>query len=86
MHIVDVMSVIPFILDQMLPIAPLPDPAFAAGALSCRQYFGLRQASDESELDDFPAQGEIGVAIRERPDAMHVVGQNDPGVDVEGMA
>lgn len=62
MHIVDVMPVIPFILDQMLPIAPLPDPAFAAGALSCRQHFGLRQASGESEFDDFPAQGEIGVA------------------------
>jgi len=46
-------------------------------ALSCRQYFGLRQASGKSELDDFPAQGEIGVAIRERPDAMHVVGWND---------
>ena len=86
MHIVDVMPVIPFVLNQVFPITPLPDSTLAAGALSCRQYLGLRQASGESEFDDFPAQGEIGVAIRERPDAMHVVGQNDPGVDVEGMA
>lgn len=64
MHVVDVMPVIPFILNQVFPIAPLPDPAFAAGALSCRQYFGLRQASGECEFDDFPAQGEIGVAAR----------------------
>ena len=64
MHIVDVMPVIPFILDQMLPIAPLPDPAFAAGALGCRQHLGLRQASGESEFDDFPAQGEVSIAIR----------------------
>lgn len=64
MHIVDVMPVIQFILDQVFPIAPLPDPALAAGPLGCRRYLGLWQASGESELDDLPAQGEIGVASR----------------------
>ena len=64
MHIVDVMPVIPFILDQVFPIAPLPDSTLAAGPLGCRQYLGLRQASGESELDDFPAQGEVSIAIR----------------------
>ena len=64
MHIVDVMPVIPFILNQMLPIAPLPDPALAAGALCCRQYLGLWQASGESEFDDLPAQGEVSIAVR----------------------
>ena len=86
MHVIDVMSVIPFISNQVLPVTPLPDASLAARALGCRQHLGLRQPSGESELDDFPAQREVSVAIRERPDAMHMVGQNDPGVDVEGMA
>lgn len=85
MHVIDVMPVIPLILNQVFPVAALPDSALAAGALSCRQYLGLWQTPGKRKFDDFPAQGEIGVPIRERPDAMHVVGQNDPGVDVEGM-
>ncbi len=64
MRIVDVMPVIPFILNQVLPIAPLPDSTLAAGPLGCRQYLGLRQASDESEFDDFPAQGEVRISAR----------------------
>ncbi len=64
MHIVDVMAEIPFILNEVFPIAPLPDPTLVTGALSCRQYFGLRQASGESEFDDLPAQREVSVTVR----------------------
>lgn len=36
MHVVHVVPVIQFILNQVFPIAPLPDSTLAAGALSCR--------------------------------------------------
>src|SRR5690606_28130001 len=64
MHIVDVMSVITLIWNQLLPIAPLPDTALAARALGYRPYLRLRQAPGKRELDGLPAQGEIRVAIR----------------------
>lgn len=58
MHIVDVMSVITLILNQVLPIAPLPDAALAARALGYRPYLRLRLAPGKRELDGLPAQGE----------------------------
>ena len=64
MRVVDVMPVILLISNQVFPVTPLPDTTLAAGALGCRQYLGPWQAPGESELDDFPAQREVSVAIR----------------------
>ena len=64
MDVVKVVPVVALVTNQVFPIAPLPDPALAAGALSCRRYLGLWQATGESELDDLPAQGEVSVASR----------------------
>ena len=63
-HIVDVILVIAFILNPVFPLASLPDTALAARALGRRQRLGLRQPPGKRELDDLPAQGKIGVAIR----------------------
>ena len=64
MHVVHVVPVVPLILNQVFPVAPLPDSSLAARAVGGRQYFGFRQAPGEGEFDDLPAQREISLAIR----------------------
>lgn len=48
-----------------------------AGLWRCFRDFGF---------DDLPAGGEVVVAFREGSEAVQMVGQDDPGVDVEGTA
>ena len=37
-------------------------------------------------LDRPPATGKIGIALRQRPQTVHVVGKHDPGVDMKRCA
>ena len=64
MDVVEVTLVIPFIADQMFPVAPLPDAALASVLLIGGASLGDWQAFGEGEFDDLPAQGKVGIAWR----------------------
>ena len=70
MDVVDVIFKIAFITQQVLPVAVLPY------ILECRVFA-------EPRLDQPPARHEIGIAIRQGPDAVQMVGQDNDGVDIE---
>ena len=59
----------------MLPITPLPNSFLALGDLTGRTRRG-GQATRKLALDEAPSFREVGVAGRQRPDCMQVVGQN----------
>ena len=82
MDVVEVALVILLVADQMRPIAALPNTTLAVLALRGGERLHARQQSDETELDHLPAQGKIRVAVRQRPQAMHVFGQHHPGIDM----
>jgi hypothetical protein len=67
MDVVDMPLQIPIIADGMLPIAALPDSAFAARRLARRARHLSGKTARKSTFDQAPAQGEIGVAIWKRP-------------------
>ncbi len=83
MDVIDVVAVIGFIPNQVLPISTLPDAAFATSLTYGRSMFGDGYLLAESLLDPPPAAGEITVSGREGGDAMQMVGQDDPCVDPE---
>jgi hypothetical protein len=74
------------VTDRMLPVPPLPDAAFAAAGHGRRSPFADGQSLRERGLDRAPTTREVGVVRRQCPQAVHVVGKDDPGVDVEGSA
>jgi hypothetical protein len=78
-------GVIGIVADGVFPEAALPDAAFGFGGAACGAGFGFWDGSGEFGFDDLPACGEIGVAFGQGPEAVRVVGQDDPGVDVKGQ-
>lgn len=71
--------VIADIANPVLPEPGLPQAAVATWTGCVRQI----RVSGEARLDEAPASGKILVASRQRPDGMHMVGQDHPGIDVE---
>ena len=61
----DMAAEILFVADQVLPEATLPDAAFAARNASRVAQFSCGNSLGEGDLDQPPAQGEIGVAGRQ---------------------
>ena len=86
MDVIDMALVIEFVADQVFPITPLPDAAFAADPLDGGERLGCIETARKQLLDHLPAPREIGVILGQRPQAMHVFGQHHPGIDMEGMA
>jgi hypothetical protein len=86
MGVVEVSPKIAIVADRVLPVAPLPDAALAAPGHDGRSRFVAGQRFRESDLDCAPPAGEVGIAFRQGPQAVHVVGQDDPGVDAERCA
>lgn len=84
--VVEVSRKIALVADRVLPAAPLPDAALSAAGHDGRSRFVAGQRFGESDLDCAPPAGEVGIAFRRGPQAVHVVGQDDPGVDAEGCA
>jgi hypothetical protein len=82
MHIVEMGGVIILIADRVLPKPPLPDPSLALRNPARGAMLAYGKAFRECLLDRLPAARKIGVAFWQRPDAMHVIGQEHPGVDV----
>jgi hypothetical protein len=65
----------------VLPKTPLPNSALLMARSSLRTTLISRKASGEDRLDQAPADREIVVTGRERPDTVEVVGQDYPGID-----
>ena len=86
MNVVSMPRKILFIAQSMLPIAPLPNAAFALFRAARGPALVGRQTARERRLDQPPPQRKISVAFRQRPDRMQMVRQDDDGFDVERMA
>ena len=71
------------IANVMLPKPPLPDATLAP-----RQMAGAQGAGGQSPrkpcLDQPPPRAEIAIMRWHGPDAMHMIGQNNPSVDAKG--
>ena len=85
MDVFDMCSVVVFITDLMLPEATLPNSLlFLLGSgLGWCLLVTILASLGEQSLDQAPAGGEIAVTIRQSPDAVQMVGQQDKGVDSE---
>ena len=81
--VVDVVSVVGIVADEVFPITPLPDAAFASSLARGAAVFGGRNAFAEIFLDASPTTAEIAVSARQRCDAMQMIGKDDPGIDAE---
>ena len=87
MDVVDVVDQVVLVADRMLPETLLPDAAFTMA--SSRLGDGrLAAPAREPELgeqhfDACPANGEVAVALRELPDAVQMLGQQDDRGDLE---
>ena len=81
--ILDVVPQIFIVSDMMLPKPPLPQSVFPSVFVACAARGGWHGAG-EAGFDHAPPGREIAIPFRQRPDAMHVVGQDHPGVDGKG--
>ena len=71
------------IANMMFPKPSLPNAPLLPRNMATSQV-SLWQRTRKSRLDQPPPRREIVVATRQCPDAMQVVGQNDPSVDLKG--
>jgi len=85
MDVFDMPCEVLLVTNHMLPIAALPDPAFPLRRTAWRTELGRRNLPRKAVLDEHPASGEVRVAGRQRPQGVQVIGENDHGVDAEGM-
>lgn len=81
--VIHMRGVILLVADGVFPIAALPDAGFTFAHEGGGPVFGVRDLAGEQRLDHLPSGGEIVVAGRQGPEAMHVVREDDPGADVE---
>lgn len=72
-----------FSSDVVVPEPALPEAAFVAGDVTGPQG-SCGQSVREPGFDQAPAGREIPVVWWQSPDAMQVIGQNDPRLYVEG--
>jgi hypothetical protein len=86
MDIIHVLCIIPSVTDGMFPKAPLPNSTLLACQPHRRAPLGDRQCLSESGLDEPPARGNICIALRQGPEAIQMVGQHHPGLDMERVA
>ncbi len=84
MNVVHMEGVILVIADGVFPETALPDGAFALAGAAGGNGLAGGDFAGEVHLDGLPADGEIGVARRESPKAMEVIGEDHARVDVEG--
>ena len=82
MHIIHMRRIIPIIANTMLPKTPLPNPALIPPHPSRRAEFDLRLRAHEQRLYLLPTRrGGVEVALRQCPQAMHVIRQDNPGIN-----
>ena len=80
-------SVGPFITDDVLPEPPLPDAPAAVSAARVGDRAFRSAGGDpfvgESLLDARPSRRKIRVPLRQRPDRVQVIGEQDERIDLE---
>lgn len=86
MNIIHMRGIIPVVSDRVFPEPPLPNATLAFADSAGRPMLSVRQALGEASLYGLPSGREIRVALRQCPDAMHVLRQHDPGINVERRA
>src|SRR5581483_4289932 len=76
---------IPLIANRMFPVTPLPDAAFAFGYAARRTVLPAGDPLRKFRFDQAPAQREVRISRRQRPDAVQVFRENDNRVDRKRM-
>ena len=84
--VLDVAAEILVVADQVFPKPTLPDASFAARKAHRASQLGLRNGFGEVDFDQPPTQRKIGVAGRQRPNRVDMIGQHHHGVDRKGVA
>ncbi len=85
MDVVDMGGEIVFVADGAFPVAALPNAALRFCRAARWDRFGAGQAARKGGFDQAPAGGKIGIAIRQSPDCVEMVGQDNDRLDREGM-
>ena len=83
MDVIHVDGVVAVVADGVFPEAALPHAAFTFGCPAGGTVFSGWYFAGEVDFYGVPAAGEIGIAVREGSEAVHVVRENDPGVGVK---
>ena len=74
--VVDAVPQVTLVADEALPVAALPDAAFAFRDPGCRPALIAIQATRKFALDPVPALGKAEIPFRQRPDAMQMIGKD----------
>lgn len=83
MDVIRVARAVPIVPDGVLPEPPSPNAALAPLHLHCGALFIYRNGFCGGLFQCPPAPRVVIVPGWKGPDAMHVVGQHDPGIHVE---
>lgn len=83
--VIHVGGVVRAVADGVFPEAALPDAAFGFGGAACGAGFAGFDGAGKAGFDDLLAHTVIGVAFGQGPETVRVIGEDDPGVDVEGV-
>ena len=75
MNVVDMALQIGVVANGVLPIATLPDALLSFGNFACGSRLRIK-ATRKAALDQAPARGKIGVAFRQGPEGVQVIGQD----------
>jgi hypothetical protein len=93
MDVINVLLIVGIVADQVFPLTAWPNTSLAAGLKCGGACFAPRQQLGKCKLDYLPTclpaylpvQSKIGIACGQRAEAMHVLGQHHPRVDMEGV-
>src|SRR5205085_3689690 len=74
-NVVDMTLQVGIVANGVLPKTTLPNSSLTSGNLAGAAPHVAGQTARESAFDQAPAQREIGVALRQRPDGIQMIGQ-----------
>ena len=86
MHVVHMGEVVFVVADDVFPVSALPDASFMSCQLRCASMFRGGNASRECAFDQPPAPGVVSIPGGEFNDAVKMLRQNHPRVDMKGVA
>jgi hypothetical protein len=86
-NVFHVLDQVPLIPDLMFPETPLPYGLFTLLPPRARDnpVAGLTTRAGEGAFDQTPACRKVTISFRQCPDTMEMVGQQDEGIDLEGV-
>jgi len=86
MRVVHVSRKVPIVAYRVPPIPTLPNAPFAAAGHHRRSRLAGRQTLHRCAVLIAPPTGEVGIALWQGPQAMQMIGEDNPGVDAQGRA